>query len=81
MRAVRAYDGEVQVLEVSPSDGPGVRVHVKAAGICGSDLHLIDGGLVSKDVTLGHEIAGVTDDGTPVAIEPLAPCNECLFLV
>ena len=40
MRAVRAYDGEVQVLEVSPSDGPGVRVHVKAAGICGSDLHL-----------------------------------------
>ena len=77
MRAVRACDGEVQVLEVSPSDGPGVRVHVKAAGVCGSDLHLIDGGLVSKDVTLGHEIAGVTDDGTPVAIEPLAPCNEC----
>jgi threonine dehydrogenase-like Zn-dependent dehydrogenase len=27
--------------------------------------------------TLGHEIAGVTDDGTPVAIEPLAPCAVC----
>jgi 2-desacetyl-2-hydroxyethyl bacteriochlorophyllide A dehydrogenase len=28
-------------------------------------------------VTLGHEIAGVTENGTPVAIEPLAPCSRC----
>lgn len=28
-------------------------------------------------VTLGHEVAGVLDDGTPVAIEPLVPCGEC----
>jgi 2-desacetyl-2-hydroxyethyl bacteriochlorophyllide A dehydrogenase len=27
--------------------------------------------------TIGHEIAGVTADGTPVAIEPLSPCGRC----
>jgi threonine dehydrogenase-like Zn-dependent dehydrogenase len=29
------------------------------------------------DHTIGHEIAGVTADGTPVAIEPLIPCGRC----
>ena len=28
-------------------------------------------------VTLGHEIAGHLDDGTPVAVWPLVPCGEC----
>jgi threonine dehydrogenase-like Zn-dependent dehydrogenase len=29
--------------------------------------------------TLGHEIAGVAEDGTPVAIEPLIPCDRCEY--
>lgn len=29
------------------------------------------------EVVLGHEVAGVTDDGTPVAVEPLSPCGAC----
>lgn len=78
MRAVRTRNGTVEVVNVSPSDGLGVRVHVSSAGICGSDLHLIAApGVVGDNTTLGHEIAGVTDDGTPVAIEPLAPCGRC----
>jgi L-iditol 2-dehydrogenase len=28
-------------------------------------------------VTMGHEIAGWTDDGTAVAIEPMVPCGTC----
>jgi threonine dehydrogenase-like Zn-dependent dehydrogenase len=28
-------------------------------------------------VTLGHEVAGHLDDGTPVAVWPLVPCGEC----
>jgi 2-desacetyl-2-hydroxyethyl bacteriochlorophyllide A dehydrogenase len=28
-------------------------------------------------VTVGHEIAGRLDDGTPVAVEPLAACGDC----
>jgi threonine dehydrogenase-like Zn-dependent dehydrogenase len=27
--------------------------------------------------TLGHEFAGVTDDGIPVAVEPIQPCAAC----
>ncbi|MEU3874580.1 MULTISPECIES: zinc-binding dehydrogenase [Streptomyces] len=48
-----------------PEPGPGqVRIEVKAAGICLSDVHLIDGSLTpvhatADKVTLGHETAGI----------------------
>lgn len=79
MRAVRVHDGRVAVDEIDPAPpGDGVRVRVRSAGICGSDLHLIAAGVVeAAGVSLGHEVAGITDDGTPVAIEPLAPCDSC----
>lgn len=67
--------GTVELREVEPTAGDGVRVRVIAAGICGSDLHLSSMGV--PPVTLGHEIAGVLDDGTAVAIEPLTTCGEC----
>lgn len=42
-----------------------VRVKVMAAGVCLSDVHLIDGSVVGPyqlpEVTLGHEISGVVD--------------------
>jgi D-arabinose 1-dehydrogenase-like Zn-dependent alcohol dehydrogenase len=50
-----------------PEPGPGeVRVRVAAAGVCLSDVHLIDGSLsplylAGDRVTLGHEVAGVVD--------------------
>jgi 2-desacetyl-2-hydroxyethyl bacteriochlorophyllide A dehydrogenase len=76
VRAVRVSGpGTVEVREVEPAPGDGVRVKVVSAGICGSDLHLAAIGLPA--VTIGHEIAGVLDDGTVVAVEPLAACGEC----
>jgi threonine dehydrogenase-like Zn-dependent dehydrogenase len=77
MRAVRHTENGIEVVDVaSPEPGDGfVRVNVRAAGICGSDLHLITWG--PMPVTLGHEIGGHVDDGTPVAIWPLAPCGHC----
>ena len=61
-----------------PVPGPGeVRVEVGAAGVCLSDVHLIDGLLRpalldGEDVTLGHEVAGTVEslgDGvTQVAV-------------
>ncbi|WP_433263413.1 zinc-binding dehydrogenase [Actinosynnema sp. CS-041913] len=56
------------VVEVpAPEPGPGqVRIEVAAAGVCLSDVHLIDGSLVplflaGDTVTLGHEVAGTVD--------------------
>ncbi len=78
MRAVRVHDGRVRLDEVPATSGPGVRVRVRSAGICGSDLHLLSSGVLeAAGVTVGHEIAGVLDDGTPVGVEPLAPCGSC----
>lgn len=75
MRAVRAKDHRVEIVEVPPPAGEGVRVKVAAAGICGSDLHLL--AMWPLQATLGHEFAGFLPDGTPVAVEPLAPCGTC----
>lgn len=77
MRGVRTTDRGVEVLEVP---GPNARddeqvVRVRAASICGSDLHLL--GFGPMPVTLGHEFAGVLDDGTPVAVDPNVPCGVC----
>ncbi len=80
MRAVRVENGSVCVVDVPSPQGDGVRVKMKAAGICGSDLHMIEHG-ATMGVTLGHELAGELPDGRPVAIEPLAPCETCEFCV
>jgi L-iditol 2-dehydrogenase len=76
MRAVRCQGGSVEVAEVPRPSGAGVRVRIRSAGICGSDLHLVAGGFPLAR-TLGHELAGLTPDDTPVAIEPLLPCQSC----
>ncbi|HEY7136719.1 MAG TPA: alcohol dehydrogenase catalytic domain-containing protein [Acidimicrobiia bacterium] len=75
MRAVRNTEDGIAVVDVADPDRPGMRVRVRGAGICGSDLAMIRMGPIA--VTLGHEIAGVLDDGTPVAIDPSEPCGTC----
>jgi len=77
MRAVRSTEDGVVVAQVPPPEptGDDVRVRVAASGICGSDLHLVGWGALP--VTLGHEVAGWLDDGTPVAIEPVRRCGTC----
>jgi threonine dehydrogenase-like Zn-dependent dehydrogenase len=79
MRAVRLVDGAIRVVAAPPPSGNGVRVRIRSAGICGSDLHLIspENPFGPPAITLGHELAGITDDDTAVAIEPLAPCDAC----
>jgi alcohol dehydrogenase, propanol-preferring len=54
----------------TPRPGPGeVLVRVHAAGVCGTDLHIVDGILRSEGypMTLGHETAGVVAEGGPGA--------------
>ncbi len=68
-----------------------VQVHVKAASICGSDLHIFKGKhpAVALPVPIGHEIAGVVEEigdevtrvkpGDRVTIEPVVVCGVCYF--
>ncbi len=74
MRAVRNTVDGIRVVATDPHRD-GVRVSVASSGICGSDLHLISFGPL--EVTLGHEFSGRLDDGTPVAVVPVAPCGQC----
>ena len=74
MRAVRCPEGTPTVVDVPEPSGEGIVVNVASAGICGSDLHLLNFGLAA---TFGHEFAGTLADGTPVAVEPIDPCFVC----
>ncbi len=80
MRAVRFEKGRIRVVDapVPSLEGDGVAVRVRGCGICGSDLSMLDSGWELPG-TPGHEIAGTLDDGTPVAVEPLAPCGHCEY--
>lgn len=55
-----------------------MRVRVRAAGICGSDLHMLDAGYFQQSIP-GHEIAGELADGSAVAIEPILGCGVCAY--
>jgi L-iditol 2-dehydrogenase len=59
-------------------------VQVRAVGICGSDLHWfseagIGDAQLRHPLVLGHEFAGVTEDGQRVAVDPAIPCGNCEF--
>ena len=75
MRAVRHTSSGIEILDVPPPTGPGVRVRVRSSGICGTDLVMTKGGPLP--FTLGHEFAGLLDDGSAVAVEPIDPCGTC----
>jgi L-iditol 2-dehydrogenase len=76
-RDIRIHD------EPRPKPGPGeVLVRVEAVGLCGSDLHWYEeggiGGIsLTRPLVLGHEMAGRTEDGRRVAIDPAIPCERC----
>ena len=78
MLAVKFKDKEVVLEDFARPAGEGVLVNVRSCGICGSDVTILDSGFPING-TPGHEIAGELEDGTPVAIEPIAPCGSCRF--
>lgn len=84
--------GEVAVMTVEdPTPRPrDVVVQVAACGICGTDLHILDGEFApSLPLIPGHEFAGtivavgsqVTElkPGQAVAVDPSLYCNECHY--
>src|ERR1700728_4344941 len=74
MKAVRSVEGGVAVVDVDEPPGIGELLEMKATSICGSDLSYIRFG--SRSI-LGHELAGVREDGTAVVVEAIYGCLEC----
>jgi threonine dehydrogenase-like Zn-dependent dehydrogenase len=78
MLAVRFDSGKVVLDDVPSPNGAGVLVNIRACGICGSDVTILDSGFPIYGIP-GHEMAGELEDGTPVAIEPIDPCGSCRY--
>ena len=91
MRAARIFeDLSLSIVDMDvPDPGPGeVLVQIRAAGVCGTDLHILDG-MIKPDpypMTLGHEAAGVVAAAAPharyvegdrVAVYNKLFCGEC----
>ncbi|OYD61120.1 zinc-dependent alcohol dehydrogenase [Rhodococcus sp. OK302] len=70
----------VEMLDVAvPTIAEGdVTITVRAAGICGSELHGIRHTDFRKPpLVMGHELAGVDQDGRRVTVNPLLSCGMC----
>jgi propanol-preferring alcohol dehydrogenase len=91
MKAVRYVEpgrGPEIVDTPKPSPGPGqVLVKIAGAGVCHSDLHILDHGFGTQPFTLGHENAGWVaelgdgvsgwKEGDPVAVYGPWGCGQC----
>lgn len=92
MRVARWHAGAAELaIETAPVPTPTaaqVLVKVAAAGVCHSDLNIIDGTWpANPPLTLGHEVTGwiaasgpqanIARDGTPVIVMPARGCGAC----
>jgi threonine dehydrogenase-like Zn-dependent dehydrogenase len=74
MKAVRSVEGGVAVVDLDEAPGVGELLEMRATSICGSDLSYIRFG---SRAILGHELAGVRDDGSAVVVEAIYGCMAC----
>lgn len=94
MKAAVFYEPGKVVVEEHPCREPGkgeVLIRVKAAGVCGTDIHIYDGAKGASEcfppVVLGHEFAGVVEKlgegvtrckaGDHVTVDPSILCGKC----
>ncbi len=68
MKAALLYDGELRVEETADPAADGwALVSTRAAGVCGTELHFLDG-MIPPPTTpfqLGHEAAGIVLEAPP----------------
>ena len=92
MRAAKYIGGgriEVGAAEPSAPAAGEVRIRVAFNGICGTDLHIVQGHMdarVAMPATIGHEMSGTVESvgdgvdlapGAQVTVMPLRWCGEC----
>lgn len=83
--------GRLKLSEIQiPEPGPGeVLVQVVACGVCGSDLHQLEGRWEQPPFVPGHEVAGIVaavgegvagvEVGARVCVEPFIYCGRCRY--
>lgn len=92
MRAIVFHRPGSFSLEEVPDPVPGPRevlVRVEAVGICGTDIHVLDGEFAPTRYPIipGHETSGIVEAvgekvsevavGDPVSVDPTLTCGEC----
>jgi L-iditol 2-dehydrogenase len=68
-------DGLPELADLPEPDGPGLLVHVRACGLCGSDVEKL--GRAAAGSVLGHEVDGRLENGARVAVMHRVPCGTC----
>lgn len=94
MKAAVFYEAGKMIVEeheIKKPERNEVLIQVKAAGVCGTDMHIYDGAKGASEcfppVVLGHEFAGIVTEvgadvkrvkvGDHVTVDPSIVCNEC----
>jgi threonine dehydrogenase-like Zn-dependent dehydrogenase len=75
MRGVQNTEDGVALVELDEPAGEGTLLTVVSASICGTDTGMVEMG--STGYTLGHEFAGIAEDGRAYAVEPNYWCGVC----
>jgi L-iditol 2-dehydrogenase len=68
-------DGLPELVDLPEPAGAGLLVHVRACGLCGSDVEKL--GRSPAGLVLGHEIAGELESGERVTVVSHVPCGTC----
>lgn len=68
-------DGQPGLADAPEPSGPGELVRVRACGLCGSDVEKL--GRAARGTVLGHEVAGVLENGARVTVMHRVPCGTC----
>ena len=76
MRAVVLdADGLPELVDLPEPTGSGLHVRVVGCGLCGSDVEKL--GRAARGTLLGHEVAGMLENGDRVTVMHRVPCGTC----
>lgn len=86
MKALQIDKGKLEVIDVPRPDLKENEVLIKlsSAGICRTDIEVMNGTLGKESIIPGHEFSGYIEQGntrftkgSPVAVNPIQPCLNC----